>query len=200
MELLQQALLTLSAGASAVWVGRYWHHADGQTQPPLFCAMLALLLATGAGASASAQLMGVDSGDARDWLERATYQLGLPLAAVACLSLARGWRWSRSTWGRLVLGLCAFFELARLLDWSTPYALGLGLASALVVLFAGLQRPGATTLGPALVAAVLLLGTLPFAGSPLAAWQALLLAIASPLLAWLVSLPPAPPRDQPQVG
>lgn len=200
MELLQSLLLTLAAAASAIQIGRARRRYDEADQPALFSAMLAFILAAASGATGLAGGLA----EAQQWLERATLLLGLPLLALAALTLARRWVWSRPNWGRVVLGLCVFFELARQLGWSEPYALGLLLASALLVIYAAvLQWPDRLRSGAGVAAGVLLLLMLPIpSGSaidnPLAGAEPLLLAIASPLLALLLlRLPGSTGEQQP---
>ncbi len=189
-DLAQYLALSLTALLSAGWIGRRWHTTAGDEQTPLFCALLGLVLAAGAGLSGLAQLgLGFDTGEARIWLEQATFQLGVPLLATACLALARGWNWGRPVWGRVVLGLCVFFELARQFGWSQPYALGLGVASALVVAYAGLlHRPLGLPGAAGLLAGLLLLAGVPLPTSALTGWRVLTLACALPLLAVLLSV------------
>lgn len=200
MELLQSLLLTLAAAASAILIGRARRRYGEADQPALFSAMLAFILAAASGATGLAGGLA----EAQQWLERATLLLGLPLLALAALTLARRWAWSRPNWGRVVLGLCVFFELARQLGWSEPYALGLLLASALLVIYAAvLQWPERLSSGAGIAAGVLLLLMLPIpSGSaidnPLAGAEPLLLAIASPLLALLLlRLPGSTGEQQP---
>ncbi|AVX14762.1 hypothetical protein [Stutzerimonas stutzeri] len=200
MELLQSLLLTLAAAASAILIGRARRRYGEADQPALFSAMLAFILAAASGATGLAGGLA----EAQQWLERATLLLGLPLLALAALTLARRWAWSRPNWGRVVLGLCVFFELARQLGWSEPYALGLLLASALLVIYAAvLQWPERLSSGAGVAAGVLLLLMLPMpsgstVGNPLAGAEPLLLAIASPLLALLLlRLPGSTGEQQP---
>ncbi len=200
MELLQSLLLTLAAAASAILIGRARRRYGEADQPALFSAMLAFILAAASGATG----LGGGLAEAQQWLERATLLLGLPLLALAALTLARRWAWSRPNWGRVVLGLCVFFELARQLGWSEPYALGLLLASALLVIYAAvLQWPERLSSGAGVAAGVLLLLMLPMpsgstVGNPLAGAEPLLLAIASPLLALLLlRLPGSTGEQQP---
>ena len=200
MELLQSLLLTLAAAASAILIGRARRRYGEADQPALFSAMLAFILAAASGATGLAGGLA----EAQQWLERATLLLGLPLLALAALTLARRWAWSRPNWGRVVLGLCVFFELARQLGWSEPYALGLLLASALLVIYAAvLQWPERLPSGAGVAAGVLLLLMLPMPsgstiGNPLAGVEPLLLAIASPLLALLLlRLPGSTGEQQP---
>ena len=200
MELLQSLLLTLAAAASAILIGRARRRYGEADQPALFSAMLAFILAAASGATGLAGGLA----EAQQWLERATLLLGLPLLALAALTLARRWAWSRPNWGRVVLGLCVFFELARQLGWSEPYALGRLLASALLVIYAAvLQWPERLSSGAGVAAGVLLLLMLPMpsgstVGNPLAGAEPLLLAIASPLLALLLlRLPGSTGEQQP---
>ncbi len=198
MELLQALLLTVAAATSAILVGRARRRYGEADQPALFSAMLAFILAAASGATGLAGGLA----EAQQWLERASLLLGLPLLALAALTLARRWAWSRPNWGRVVLGLCVFFELARQLGWSEPYALGLLLASALLVIYAAvLQWPDRLPSGAGVTAGVLLLLVLPLPGSmaignPFAGAQPLLLAIASPLLAVLLLRLPGSTREQ----
>ena len=198
MELLQALLLTVAAATSAILVGRARRRYGEADQPALFSAMLAFILAAASGATGLAGGLA----EAQQWLERASLLLGLPLLALAALTLARRWAWSRPNWGRVVLGLCVFFELARQLGWSEPYALGLLLASALLVIYAAvLQWPDRLPSGAGVTAGVLLLLMLPLPGSiaignPFAGAQPLLLTIASPLLAFLLLRLPCSAREQ----
>lgn len=202
-DLLQAALLTLCAAASAIHIGLSRRGYDEPQQPALFCALLAFALAAGIGASAVARLaFGLDTFEAERWLLRATLLLGVPLIGLVALTFARQWTWSRPNWGRVVLGLCAFFELARQLGWSDPYALALGLLSALLVIYAGLlQWPARLQAAAGIAGGVLLLAALPWTGlsigaNPLADYQQFFLALACPLTAWLLLRLPSSEREQ----
>lgn len=193
MELLQAVLLILTASASAVWVGRARRDYDEPHQPALFSALLAFTLAACTGACATVRLaLGADTLEAERWLLQATLLLGIPLVGVVALSFSRRWAWSRPAWGRVVIGLCAFFELARQLSLSVQYALLLGLLSALLVAYAGLlQWPARLQAAAGLVGGVLLLALLPwgsllYRATPLEAFQPLSLAVATPIIAWLL--------------
>ncbi len=185
--LLQACLL----GAGALLAMALLVRARGMTEsdrPPLFCAQLGFGLLAATGLLAAVDLASLAAvGDAREWLQQASQMLGVPLIATAALSLARGWQWSRPTWGRVLLGLCVFFELARQLRWNESYALGLTLASSLLVVYAGLLSLAVPRrLAAALAAGALLLASTPLIKNPLAQWQLLILAAACPLLAWLL--------------
>lgn len=188
-ELLQAVLLTLTATASAIWIGSARRGYGEPDQPALFCALLAFALAAGTGASAAARLgFGLDALEAQRWLQQATLMLGLPLVGVVALTLARRWIWSRPTWGRVLLGLCVFFEMARQFGWSAPYALGLGLISAALVLYAGLlQWPARGPAVAGVLGSLLMVASMSWPQLPLLGGQLLLSqALACPVLAWLL--------------
>jgi hypothetical protein len=202
-ELLQASLLTLFALSSAVWIGMARRGYGEPDQPALFCALLAFSLAAGTGTCAMARLVfGLDTLEAERWLLQATLLLGLPLVGVTALTLSRKWIWSRPTWGRVVIGLCAFFELARQLDWSAPYAFSLGLLSALLVVYAGLlQWPARLQAAAGVAGGVLMLTLSSWSGlslgnNPLGEYQQLCLALASPIIAWLLLNLPGNLREE----
>lgn len=192
-ELLQAVLLMLSASASAVGIGLARRGYGEPHQPALFSALMAFSLAAATGACATARLaMGLDTLEAERWLLQATLLLGIPLVGAAALTFSRQWTWSRPTWGRLVMGLCAFFELARQLGWSPHYALMVGLLSALLVSYAGLLRwPMRLQTAAGLAGGLLLMALLPWGGlliraNPLQPFELLWLALAIPIIAWLL--------------
>lgn len=202
-ELAQAALLTVTTLASAIWIGTARRGYGEPDQPALFCALLAFSLAAGSGACALARLaLGLDTLEAERWLLQATLLLGLPLVGVVALTLSRQWTWSRPTWGRILIGLCAFFELARQLGWSAPYALTLGLLSALLVVYAGmLQWPARLQATAGVAGGALMLALMPWTGlsigpNPLGAYQQLWLALACPIIAWLLLNLPGNLREE----
>lgn len=203
-ELLQAALLTVLGGASALRVAVARRGYGEPKQPALFCVLLAFSLTAGVGACGLArQLLGLDTREAEGWLLRSTLLLGLPLIGLVALSFSRQWNWSRPTWGRIVLGLCAFFELTRQLGWGSSYAMLLGLLSALLVAYAGVLRwPSRRKLASGLTGAAFLLAALPWTGlsarpNPLAAYQLLCLALACPFIAWMLLDFPTDTNEKP---
>ncbi|MBC7199859.1 hypothetical protein GII23_05560 [Stutzerimonas balearica] len=185
-QVLAAAALALTAGASTLAVGCLRRQAGEAERPALFCALLGLGLATALGACRLASSIGIATGAAQVWFEQATLQLGVPLIALACLASARGWHWSGPTWGRLLLGLCAFFELARQFGASEPYALGLSLLSALLVTYAGLVRWPDRHAALAGALGGLLLLAAAWAGPHGDVAATFALALAAPLLALLL--------------
>ena len=187
--------LACLACAVAIAIGKARKRYGEADQPALFCALLGFLLAA-AAAAASVGDPGWQA--AHLWLSQASSFLGLPLLGVAALTLGRGWAWSRPNWGRVVLGLCAFFELFRQMNLLEDYRLALSLATLLLILYAGaVQWPRRTPAGAAtVVAGLFLLATLAVGSDgfigPLRRIDLLhaVLTPAYPLLAWLLlSLP-----------
>ena len=192
---LSGGMLALTCLACVGAIGKARKRYGETDQPALFCALLGLLLA----AAAAAASVGDPSWQAAHlWLSQASSFLGLPLLGVAALALGRGWAWSRPNWGRVVLGLCAFFELFRQMNLLEDYRLLLNLASLLLIVYAGaIQWPRRTPACAATAAAGLFLLASLAVGSegligPLRRIDLLhaLLTPAYPLLAWLLlSLP-----------
>ena len=196
---LSDGVLALACMVCVIAIGKARKHYGEADQPALFCALLGFLLPA-AAATAGVIRFGFDPSAqaAHLWLSQASSFLGLPLLGVAALTLGRGWAWSRPNWGRVVLGLCAFFELFRQMNLLEDYRLLLNLASLLLIVYAGaIQWPRRT---PAYAATVIvglfLLATLAIGSEgligPLRRIDLLhaVLTPAYPLLAWLLlSLP-----------
>ncbi|SNS75068.1 hypothetical protein [Pseudomonas segetis] len=189
------ALLALACVASVIIVGRArarYHEAD---QPALFCALLGFALTAGAAICGSVRYgLDPDWQGTHLWLSQASTFLGLPLIGCAALALSRSWAWSRSNWGRILLGLCAFFELARQLNQLAEYRLLLNLSTLALVLYAGIiQRHNKALICAAAAAAGLFavaglaVGTNGYLGGIRRVdLFHLLLTPAYPLLAWLL--------------
>ena len=199
------ALLALACAACVWLIGRARGRYGEGDQPALFCALLGFLLPA-AAASVGVIRYGFDPSwqPAHLWLSQASSFLGLPLHGAAALALGRGWAWSRPIWGRILLGLCAFFELFRQMNHLDDYRLALNLATLVLILYAGIvQWPrrapvlvAATVVGLFLLAGVAV-GTEGVIG-PLRRIDLfhVLLTPAYPLLAWLLlSLPGSAKRQ-----
>lgn len=192
---LSDGVLALACLACAIAVGKARRHYGEADQPALFCALLGFLLPA-AAAAVGVIRFAIDPGAqaAHLWLSQASSFLGLPLLGAAALALGRGWQWSRANWGRILLGLCAFFELFRQLNQLEDYRLLLNLATLLLILYAGaVQWPQRAPLVAAagvvslFLLAGLAVGTQGFIG-PLRRVDLFhaLLSLAYPLLAWLL--------------
>jgi hypothetical protein len=189
------SLLALACAACVWLIGRARGRYSEGDQPALFCVLLGFLLPT-AAACVGVVRYGFDPSwqAAHLWLSQASSFLGLPLLGAAALALGRGWVWSRPNWGRILLGLCAFFELFRQLGYLLDYRLALNLATLALILYAGaMQWPRRA---PAAVAA-LVVGLFLLAGLAVGTEGVIgplrrvdlfhvLLAPAYPLLAWLL--------------
>ena len=196
---LSDGVLALACLACAIAIGKARRPYGEADQPALFCALLGFLLPA-AAATVGVVRFGIDpdAQAAHLWLSQASSFLGLPLLGAAALALGRGWEWSRANLGRILLGLCAFFELFRQMNQLEDYRLLLNLATLLLILYAGaVQWPRRAPLASAITVVGLFLlaglavGTEGFIGSlrRVDLFHALLTP-AYPLLAWLLlSLP-----------
>jgi hypothetical protein len=191
--MLSAGVLALACLACVVAIGKARKGYGEGDQTALYCAQIGFALSA---AAAATELMYFDPSwqAAHLWLSQASKFLGLPLLGAAALALGRGWTWSRPNWGRILLGLCAFFELFRQMNMLDDYRLALHLATLALLLYAGaVQWPRRTPLTAAVGVVALLLGaglavdTEGFIG-PLRRLDLfyLLLTPAYPLLAWLL--------------
>ncbi|KRW62776.1 DUF6962 family protein [Pseudomonas sp. TTU2014-080ASC] len=193
---LTDAILALACFACTFAISKVRKSQSEALQAALFCALLGFLLPAVA-ASAGVIHFGFDPAAqaAHAWLTQASTFLGFPLLGAAALSISMGWNWSRANWGRLLLGLCAFFELFRQMDHLDDYRLAISLGTLLMILVAGLRQwPNRQSLIPA-VAAVALFAIAGLAVGTHGLMGAvhrvdlfhILLSIAYPLLLWLLT-------------
>ena len=191
------ALLALACLACLLALHK-WRSATLTAQGPrLFCIRLGFALPLAAAVVGALRFgLAPDLSELHGWLSRTSSLLGLPLLGLAALSLSRQWDWSGPTWGRLLLGLCAFFELFRQLGWMDEYRLALQLGSLLLIVYGGLMQWPQKL--PLLLGAAVA-GLFVFAGLGIGTEGAMgpflridlfhaLLAVAYPLLAWLLIL------------
>lgn len=136
---LSDALLALACLICVLLVGKHYACAAAAERPRQFCILLGFALPA-AAAAVGAVRFGLlpELSELHGWLSRASSFLGLPLLGLAALSLGRNWQWSGPTWGRALLGLCAFFELFRQAGWLDEYRLLLQLGSLLLIVYGGL--------------------------------------------------------------
>ena len=188
-------LLAIACAACVWWIGRARGRYGEGDQPALFCALLGFLLPA-AAASVGVIRYGFDPSwqAAHLWLSQASSFLGLPLLGATALALGRGRVWSRPTWGRILLGLCAFFELFRQFGHLEEYRLALNLASLATIAYAGAvqwPRRGPVIAGALIVGLFLLAGVAVGSEGWLGPLRRIdlfhgLLTPAYPLLAWLL--------------
>ncbi len=136
---VSDGVLALACAVCAVLALRQQSRRAAIEQPLWFCVFLAFALTASAatlGALRYGPQLPVQA--AHSWLSQASSLLGLPLLGLAALVLARGWRWEKSSWGRAILGLCAFFELARQAGVFEHYRLLLNLLTLGLLLYAAL--------------------------------------------------------------
>lgn len=72
----------------------------------------------------------------------AAQHMSVPLLGLACLYLASGWRWKPMIWSRLILGILAFYELSRYVEWQSGYLWLLTLGGVLALGISGLLNVG----------------------------------------------------------
>lgn len=58
---------------------------------------------------------------AQRMLGLATQHMSVPLLGLACLFLAKGLHWAPTLWGKVILGLMGFYQLARYMELSEGY-------------------------------------------------------------------------------
>ncbi|MGE8500234.1 MAG: hypothetical protein ACN6O6_22265 [Pseudomonas sp.] len=197
---LSDGILALACLACVIAIGRARRHYTEADQPVLFCALLGFLMPAAAAAAGTVRYaLNPDWLEAHLWLSQASTFLALPLLGLTALVLGRSWVWSRPNWGRVILGLCVFFEVFRQMNVLDDYRLLLSVGALLLILYAGIvQWPrrlpalaGLAAVGLFLVAG-LAVGTEGFIG-PMRRVDLFhaLLTLAYPLIAWLLLTLPA---------
>jgi hypothetical protein len=203
---LSDGILALACLLCLAQLGKLYKGSSAGERPQLVCLLLGFALPA-AAAAAGAMRYGLSSELAglHDWLSRAASFLGLPLLGLAALCLGRNWQWSGPAWGRLLLGLCAFFELFRQMQLLDQYRLFLQMGSLLLIAYAGLlQWPQRLPLLLGMAVAGLFAGA--GLGVGVEGWIGPLrridlfhglLALAYPLLAWLLLILAGKPAAKP---
>lgn len=149
-------LMLLVSSLAAGWQWRPVSGWSGAAASLFMAALLGLvtsvlLIADGVFAGLSSELLLV--------LQQALLFAGVPLVAAVWMADAAGQDWDRVIWGRILLGLCAVFEICRRSGWLDHWLLialcsGL-LASSLITLHQSRWLPLALTAGIWGAAAVL---------------------------------------------
>lgn len=161
LELLANLLLLLSSAASAVWL-LHRHRQEVPERHPLVRVFAVSTLFIGADAL-TRLLIQAQSNDQHTLLqmtENLALYVALPFLATLLLAAAKGWYWSMAAWGRWLLGLIAFFELARRADMGAAYTQGLFIAILLCMALGGLLLAGKAASRYGLSASLLLLPAL----------------------------------------
>lgn len=138
---LTDALLALACFGGLWGVWRVRRQAPQAEQAAWFCGALGFALPA-AAACLGVIRYGVNPSvqDAHQLLSQASALLGLPLVAAAALVLSCAWPLSRASWGRVLLGLCACFELARQAQLLEHYRLLLNIVSLALIVTAGWRQ------------------------------------------------------------
>ena len=137
MSSLVYLLLGLSCLGLCVWLWRRKSLMHAPAQGALKAAMVALLLV----ASTSLLLALAGWGLSNSGLAHAQRIMGLAaqhiapfLLGLAALYLGRGMSWKPNYWASVILGIMAFYELSRYLEWQTTYQWLVSLLGALALL------------------------------------------------------------------
>ena len=83
---------------------------------------------------------------AHDMFANLGWYMAMPLVGAALVSASRDLDWKRTTWWRILLGLCVAFEFARMMDSLVEYRLAVNLAAAMASSIA-ICLPGKVTSG-----------------------------------------------------
>lgn len=124
MITLSYGLLAAAALALCFWLWQRKRQLNVEAQGALKASLVALLLV-----ASTALLLGLANwGASHASLEHAQRIMGLaaqhmslPLLGLACLVLGRGLRFKPVIWSQIILGLLAFYELSRYLEWQAGY-------------------------------------------------------------------------------
>ncbi|MAR01177.1 MAG: hypothetical protein CMI00_11670 [Oceanospirillaceae bacterium] len=130
-------LMLLVASAVSVWRWRPVNHWPGASASLFMAALLGLVSAL---TTLIAQSTSAFSSDLLMLLQQATLFAGVPLIAAVWLADAAGQRWDRVIWGRVLLGICAVFELCRRADRLDEWLLTALMAGLLGSVFLSLKR------------------------------------------------------------
>ncbi len=83
---------------------------------------------------------------AHDMFANLGWYMAMPLIGAALVAASRDINWKRTTWWRILLGLCVAFEFARMMGWLIEYRLVINLTAALASATA-ICMPGNITSG-----------------------------------------------------
>lgn len=141
MTLFVYIALTISLIGMSFWL---WLHRQPLHLPArgaLTAGLVGLLLAAAAALLLVLTELGLDQAGvvhAQRMLGLAAQHLTLPLLGIACLFLALGLHWKPMVWSQIILGLMAFFELARRMQLEQQYQWLVNLVGVAALLLAAL--------------------------------------------------------------
>ncbi len=129
--LLFPPLMLLVSSLAAVWL---WRPVNGWSGAAASLFTAAILGSVTSVLLISAQVFNGLSHDLLLVLQQALLFAGVPLVAAVWLADAAGQNWDRVIWGRILLGLCAVFEVSRRSGWLDQWLIFV-LAAGLVAIF-----------------------------------------------------------------
>ncbi|WP_409523737.1 hypothetical protein [Nitrincola sp. MINF-07-Sa-05] len=203
MQILSGIALLLSSVLTCLWLLQQHKGLASEAHHLVrVFAVSSLFLAADAMGNMLLSSEGTDQATLRLMLNNLALYAALPLIATTLLAMGKGWHWSMAGWGRWLLGLIAFFELTRRMEYGNYYTQLMLLLVVAAVVFGSLLAAQLKAKAAGSSAALLLLLLALFASpAPLLsasaqpAIQSLLLAIALPLMAmtlhWQLKSAPA---------
>ncbi|WP_151705687.1 hypothetical protein [Nitrincola alkalilacustris] len=203
MQILSSIALLLSSVLTCLWLLQQHKGLESEAHHLVrVFAVSSLFLAADAMGNMLLSSEGTDQATLRLMLNNLALYAALPLIATTLLAMAKGWHWSMAGWGRWLLGLIAFFELTRRMEYGNYYTQLMLLLVVAAIGFGSLLAPQLKAKAAGSSAALLLLLLALFASpAPLLsasaqpAIQYLLLAISLPLMAvtlhWQLKMAPA---------
>jgi|TARA_R110000796_G_scaffold63377_15_gene146777 hypothetical protein len=124
MIALSYLLLSGACVGLCFWLWRRKSALHAVGQGALKASMVALVLTAGTAVLLGLQGWGLNHSSvehAQRMLGLAAQHMSLPLLGLACLVLGRGLSWKPVIWSQIILGLLAFYELSRYLEWQAQY-------------------------------------------------------------------------------
>lgn len=121
---LSYLLLGIAATGLCLWLWQRKPQMHAEAQAALKASLVALLLAASSALLLGLAAWGAEQASvehAQRIMGLAAQHISLPLLGLACLVLGRGLRWKPVIWSQIILGLLAFYELSRYLEWQIGY-------------------------------------------------------------------------------
>lgn len=139
--------LVLAASALGLCFWLWGHRADRRegARGAITASLVALALVASSALPLALAQWGIGNNSiehAQRIMGLAAQHMSVPLLGLACLYLASGWRWKPMIWSRIILGILAFYELSRYVDWQTAYLWLLTVGGVLALGISGLLNVG----------------------------------------------------------